>query len=186
MGFRPDVRLILRDPVRLGFFPEAANGLLQAGKLEQPAPGAFHRPVYPCMALIQPNDGGPQGLAAGAGRKGWPPGTMTASANGPKCLKGFQTWRKKNTGFAERSDAFKKAAEERAAKEAAASFAALASNSAFCCAIAVSIYCFSYFVYQAASSLLVYLSNMFKILLAIKSQRKWPLILLSMKCLKWP
>mgnify|MGYP002876282663 CR=1 FL=1 len=63
MGFRPDVRLILRDPVRLGFFPEAANGLLQAGKLEQPAPGAFHRPVYPCMALIQPNDGGPQGLA---------------------------------------------------------------------------------------------------------------------------
>src|SRR5690606_15378080 len=63
VGFRPDVRLILSDPVRLGFFPEAANGLLQAGKLEQPAPGAFHRPVYPGMPLIQPDNSGPQGLA---------------------------------------------------------------------------------------------------------------------------
>src|SRR5680860_1587872 len=62
-GFVPDFRLVLSNPVGLGFFPKAVNRVFEPGEFEQPAPRAFHRTINPGVALIQPDNSRAQRLA---------------------------------------------------------------------------------------------------------------------------
>ena len=61
-GFLPDLRLVVLDPVRLGLAAEKMHGFFFAGQREEQAPETHAGQVL-LQPLIQPDNGGAQGLA---------------------------------------------------------------------------------------------------------------------------
>lgn len=62
---RPDIRLMLGDPVGLGLGAKVIHRGLGANQLEQPAPGPLDPALRLALALVEPKDGRPQRLALG-------------------------------------------------------------------------------------------------------------------------